>query len=173
MDFITDIYERLRGVSWESLFFTLRDVFLVLDALLIVAFIYVFVMALRFRPLFVLNPRPKKRAAILQNRKLQERWVAIVGKARRRPPQSLTLGIIEADSFIDDVLKKMDLRGEHMADRMEQLTRMDLKSADNLWKAHRVRNDLVHTSGFTLSKGDAERALQYYEDFLKEVGMLG
>ena len=89
------------------------------------------------------------------------------------PPQSLTLGIIEADSFIDDVLKKMDLRGEHMADRMEQLTRMDLKSADNLWKAHRVRNDLVHTSGFTLSKGDAERALQYYEDFLKEVGMLG
>ncbi len=144
---------------------------MVLDVILIVLFIYVFVRALEYRPHFVFNPKPRKRSP-LKDRKLRERWQAILKKAGSNPPQSFTLAVIEADGFVDDVLKKMNLPGEHMADRLEKLGRLKIKTAERLWRAHRIRNDLVHTPGFVLQPQDAKNVLGDYEAFLKEIGLL-
>lgn len=173
MEFIQSAPQWFLGLPWEVIFFTARDVFTVLNVILIVAFAFVFVKTLQFIPKYVLNPKPaKKKGLILKDKALEERWHGIVQKAHGSPPQSLTLGIIEADSFVDDVLKRMELKGEHMADRLERLGYRNLKSLEKLWKAHRLRNDLVHTPGFALAETDAKRVLGDYEEFLKEVGVL-
>jgi hypothetical protein len=59
-----------------------------------------------------------------------------------------------------------------MADRLEQLNRADLPSLDDLWRAHRIRNDLVHTVGFTLTPNETREILGVYEKFLLELGAL-
>lgn len=173
MEFIQSVPQWFLSLPWKSIFFTARDVFIVLDVILIIAFVFVFIRALQFRPKFVLNPKPaKERGLILKDKALEKHWQEIVQKAYGSPPQSLTLGIIEADSFVDGILKRMELKGEHMADRLERLGYRNLKSMEKLWKAHRLRNDLVHTPGFTLAETDAKRVLGDYEKFLKEVGVL-
>ena len=171
MEFLNGIYQWFGGIPWRGVFFSLRWILLVLDVILLVFFVYVFVRALEHRSHFVFNPEPKKRSP-LKDPKLRERWQAIIKKAGNSPPQSLTLAVIEADGFVDDVLKKMNLPGEHMADRMERLSRRELKTAERLWRAHRIRNDLVHTPGFVLSPADAKNVLGDYEAFLKEIGLL-
>lgn len=174
MELIQNIYQWFADISWGRIFFALRYVFIVLDVILIALFIYVFVQALKFRPPLIFNPvaRAKKKAP-LKDEKLMKRWQEILRKAESAPPQSLTLGVIEADGLVDDVLKKMNLPGEHMADRLERLAARDLKSINKLWQAHRIRNDLVHTPGFVLNPVDAKRVLEDYEAFLKEIGLFG
>lgn len=171
MEFLQNIYQWFINLPWRDTFFVLRWIFIVLDVILLVAFVYVFIRALEFRPKFFFNLKPKKRSP-LKDPKLLKRWQEIMRKAASSPPQSLTLAIIEADSFVDDVLKKMNVAGEHIADRLERLGRRDLKTIDRLWKAHRIRNDLVHTPGFTLPPADAKNVLENYEAFLKEIGLL-
>ena len=59
-----------------------------------------------------------------------------------------------------------------MADRLEQLDLTQINTLDNIWRAHRLRNQLVHTPGYSVNQVDAQRFLKYYEDFLKEIGVL-
>ncbi|MBI4034104.1 MAG: hypothetical protein HY378_00965 [Candidatus Brennerbacteria bacterium] len=172
MEILNAIYQWTIGVEGRGLLFTLRWIFLVLDVILLALFIYVFTRALEYRPDFIFAPKPRKRPSSLRDPKFLGRWETILKKADSKPPESLTLAIVEADSFVDDVLKKMNLAGEHMADRLERLDRRDLKSIDRLWKAHRIRNDLVHTPGFTVPAADAKGILGDYEAFLKEIGLL-
>ncbi|MFH0712247.1 MAG: hypothetical protein V2A55_00080 [Candidatus Jorgensenbacteria bacterium] len=171
MRFLIDTYQWFVSLPWKDAFFGLRWILIVLNVFLLVLFVFVFVKALEYRPHFLFNPKPRKRSP-LKDRKLRERWQMIIKKAGNAPPQSLTLAVIEADGFVDDVLKKMDLPGEHMADRLERLGRLKLKTADRLWRAHRIRNDLVHTPGFVLPPADAKSVLGDYEAFLLEIGLL-
>ncbi len=144
---------------------------MVLNVFLLIFFVAIFMKSLEYRPRFFFNPKPRKWSP-LKDPKLLERWLKILRKAGTSPPQSLTLAIIEADSFVDDILRKMNLSGEHMADRLERLGRRKLKTVDKLWKAHRIRNDLVHTPGFSLPPAEAKKILGDYEAFLREIGLL-
>ena len=172
MNFIQSVFQWLSGIPWGNIFFTLRIVFIVLDIILIILFVYVFFKSLPFRPKFVFNPKPDKKSLLVRDATLKKHWQEIIRKAYNSPPQSLTLGIIEADGFIDDILKRMGLKGEHMADRLESLGNRGLKTVEKLWKVHKIRNDLVHTPGFILSLTDAKGVLRNYELFLKEIEVL-
>jgi len=156
------------------LFSIIRDAFIVLDVLLLFGFVWALAHAWKFRPNFDFKQTPgsEKKIGTLRARITQERWQAIVKKFALGTAEALRLSVIEADTLVDSVLKGMGLEGEHMADRLGNLDAGDLKSMDNLWRAHRMRNDLVHTPGFTLAPKEAKMALDGYEAFLEELGAL-
>jgi hypothetical protein len=66
----------------------------------------------------------------------------------------------------------MQIPGEHLADRLSNLDQDDIKSMNRVWRAHRLRNDLVHTPGFAVSPSDAQQAMDDYEAFLKEMEVI-
>lgn len=166
---LNDAYKWFIGLPWLNIYGVVKAVIITLDIVLITAFIWVFVKALEYRPKFLFNPKPRKKKAIIKDPEIANGWRLILEKSRLSPPQSFTIGIIEADKFVDDILKKMGIQGEHMADRLEKLNNHDLKTLDNLWRAHRVRNDLVHTPDFEVSEVDVREILEAYESFLKEI----
>ena len=163
------------NVPWTYVWSLTHDFVVAFDIALVAGLIYVLMELEPYRPHFVRDPKKyvhsEKKIATLRDAGLVKKWQAIVEKSESMPPQSLTLGIIEADSFVDDVLKRMSLPGEHMADRLDKLG-SDLKTIDAVWKAHRVRNDVVHTPGYFLSPRDARKILKDYEAFLKELEVL-
>jgi len=164
------IIDFFRDFPWERTFWSVRFVFIVLDILLVIFFVVIFAKALKFRPKFYFRPeRVAKQKKRIKERIWVAHWNHILEKARKNPPQSLFLAILEADSLVDNVLKKAGVPGEHMADRLERLAGRNLKTIDRLWRAHKVRNDLAHTPGFTLDSHDAEQILSDYEAFLKEI----
>lgn len=107
--------------------------------------------------------KPKKNPAILKY------WTAIIKKANTGTPENLRSAVLEADALVDFFLKQAGYAGEHMADRLGQISRTGVKSVEKAWETHRLRNDIAHTPGFVVSSKRAEQALLAVRDFLKEM----
>ena len=176
VDFVHGIGNFFGAIPFGYLFSLFHDVVLALDVGLVCILVFLYFELKQFRPKFFTNPRDalkgEKRVPTLRDAGIAVRWKSIREKAEAAPPQSLTLGIIEADSFVEDMLKRMGIGGEHMADRLEKIDTGDLQTLDKLWTAHRARNNLVHSPGYVMTEFDARTYLKDYEDFLRELGVL-
>ena len=133
---------------------------------------YALLQAWHFHPKFELEREKAKKILTLRDALMKERWEAITKKFSLGTAESMRLAVIEADALVDTALKNMDIPGDHLADRLSNLDTEDLTTVNRLWRAHRLRNDLVHTPGFSLSSSDAELALNDYEAFLREIEVL-
>jgi hypothetical protein len=157
----------------SPVFESMRNTFLFLDALLVVLFFFAFAKSWKYRPKLHPNVRVAHKGFTLRDEAMKRRWDAVKARAESGSGDSLRLAVIEADKLADDALKQLGLQGEHMADRLGKVSESQVHTLDRLWRAHRVRNDLVHSPGFSLSATDAKRVIGDYEAFLKEVKVLG
>ena len=178
MTFLTNIYQSLANFPWEGFYYTARIVFIALDVVLFIGFIWVLKKAWEYRPDLVSSFRRREEKVITEAElkfnvpRYTSHWKAIKDKSTTNPPESLTLAIVAADNLVGDALDEMGLEGEHIADKLEKLNPRELKTLNNLWRAHRIRNDLVHTTGFEIKGDEASEVLNIYESFLKEIGAL-
>lgn len=165
---MTPFSTMLQGGPFYVPYIVIRFLFLFLDAVLLVGIIYV---VLRIRELRIRLPEPTAPPLPLAvlDPKLKVKWKAILHNADTNPPHSYVTAIIEADKFVDDILKKLSLSGEHMADRLESLTDRNIKSLERVWRAHRIRNELVHSPDYEILRSDAEEVLKAYQGLLSEL----
>lgn len=141
------------------------------DLILIAIFTYLLLVVQEFRP--NLYPRrPAPRSTTLSRAVLREQWDAIKARFNDGTPEGRKLAIIEADKFVDYILKESGFQGEHMADRLERLAPHNLRSFERVWRAHKIRNEIVHAVGYDISESLAKQALSDYEAFLVEVRIL-
>ncbi len=99
-----------------------------------------------------------------------ERWQEIKGHLDGENPIEWKMAIIEADSLIDDIMKKIGYQGENLGERLKAIEASDFDNLNNIWEAHKVRNRLVHEPGkIVLSKEEAKDAIWKYEKALKEL----
>lgn len=160
------------GVFWSGVYEVVRVVFIVVDIALFCALVYTIIHAWEYHP--HLSPRrlSEKRTFNLRNALLKERWQQILKRANMASPDALKLAVIDADKVVDDALRQLGFEGSTMAERLTNLSSDELKTLDRLWRAHRVRNSLVHTPGYQVQPEAAKEAIQNYEAFLKEVKLL-
>jgi hypothetical protein len=156
--------------SWQFGLEIARWFFLVLDAVLLFGAVYFLRKGLKIRPEFTLKHTPRERFMLLKNdASLQMAWEKIKAKAETNPPASYVLTIIEADTFVDDVLKRLGLPGNTMMERLEKLNSQEFSRLEDLRRAHRIRNALVHRPGFTVTREQAVEMMGTYEAFLSEL----
>jgi len=175
MDFRTflDIFGAWFGkVDWKGLYIEIRNVGITVNFFFITAFIYSLIRAYQVRPKLIPLRKLKRRTITLKSQSLKDAWIKISERAKLQDVQTLVLCIIEADSLADEALRRLGLRGDHMADRLEKLSPLEVRSLNRLWQAHRVRNDLVHSPGFQVTEAEANETLRSYEDFLREIGAI-
>jgi len=78
--------------------------------------------------------------------------------------------ILEADSILDDIIKKIGYQGETFGDRLSQIKPAQFKNINEAWEAHKVRNRIAHEGEkFSLTKDEAERVIGLFEKALKEL----
>ena len=168
-DTLVDFLEDVPGFEIAHVIWVVFKVlFIIADFLLLGGFIFSFIKGWGYRPQLEPQEAAGRRTKTLLRTVYKERWEGILKKSSGSA-DSLRLTVIEADSLIDDILKNMGLPGETMADRLSNLPSDSMRSVEGLWRAHRLRNDLVHTSGFPLSAEEARRALDAYQAFLTEI----
>lgn len=92
-------------------------------------------------------------------------WNSIREKVSREPKHAL----IEADKLLDFVLKKRGYTGS-LADKMKSAEKV-FSHADDLWRAHKLRNRSVHEIGFEISEQQARRAISFYKQALWDLGI--
>jgi len=99
-----------------------------------------------------------------------ERWQEIKGHLDGENPIEWKMAIIEADSLLDDIMKRIGYQGENLGERLKMIEKSDLNNLNNIWEAHKVRNRLVHEPGkITLSKEEAKDTIWKYEKALREL----
>ena len=154
-----------------SLYEFFKTVFIILDIFLFFFVIFLFVKSWRFRPKFIMTPEGEK-TYTLGTAILKERWESIISRSKINSADSIKASIIDADNLVEDLLDRMRIEGESMTEKMEKLSTADFKTLNQLSSAHHVRNRLVHEPGFSLSHEEANKVLENYSSFFKEIGAI-
>ena len=151
---------------------SVRPIVMILDALLIGFMTFTILEIWQIQPHVRLRrmhiskeDHAKKHAPVFD-----KQWAAILARMKEDTPDHFRLAIIEADALVDEFLRYVGYEGEHMADRLSKLKTTHIKSLNNVWNAHRLRNSIVHAPGTHITSGEAERAISAYEAFFKEMG---
>lgn len=169
------VFGHVLGQTWQS---WMAPLFIAVDAFLVIVLIYSTVKVWHIRgrisiydpPTHTHGPaRGENAPAPKKNTKILTYWAAIIKKANTGTPENLRSAVLEADALVDFFLKSAGYGGEHMADRLGQISRSGVKSLEGVWDAHRLRNEIAHTPGFVVTSKAAEKALLAVRDFLKEM----
>jgi hypothetical protein len=77
--------------------------------------------------------------------------------------------IIEADIMLDDVLARQGYVGDGVGEKLKSIEPSELKSLQDAWEAHKVRNQIAHEgSSFDLTESLARRTIARYGNVFRE-----
>jgi hypothetical protein len=108
----------------------------------------------------------------LPKKQTQKKWEDILRKIQQGDEDSYKMAVIEADKMFDDILVRIGTSGQDMGERLKQLTEAQISNLDEIWRAHKLRNSLVHDPDFELKRPQAEEAVRFFEKALKELQVL-
>ncbi|HXK37638.1 MAG TPA: hypothetical protein VJ579_01065 [Candidatus Paceibacterota bacterium] len=100
------------------------------------------------------------------------KWERIEKLAASMNASDWRIAILEADSILDDIIKKMGYPGETMGERMEAIPESAFPYLQEAWRVHKLRNVLAHEGDYDLQKGEMEDAIDAYHLIFKEAGYL-
>jgi len=101
-----------------------------------------------------------------------KKWTRVKARLGRGWESEAKLSIIEADQLLNDLLKRMGYVGKSLGERLKQLDKEKLPNIEQVWEAHKIRNNLVHDSNYKLSLAKAEQALDIYSQTFKHLEAL-
>jgi len=102
-----------------------------------------------------------------------ERWELVQKHISSNNENDWRLAIIEADSILDDMVKKMGYEGESLGERLKSADVEDFNSIQSAWEAHKIRNRIAHDgSDFEITNREARRVLGLYEKVFNEFGYI-
>jgi len=87
-------------------------------------------------------------------------------------PNDLKMAVMEADTILNDALRYAGIHGVNLGDRLKNIKRGQIPNIEDIWAAHKLRNEIAHGMNITLKRDMAERALEAYEVALKNLGAL-
>ena len=112
------------------------------------------------------------RAIMDKKEKTKEEWNVIRRKLGSANPVDYKLAIIEADDFIDGIIKGLGYAGDNFGERLENIPEEHIVNVSGMKQAHQVRNKIIHDDNFVLSQNDALGVLSQYEEFLRSFGVI-
>jgi hypothetical protein len=143
---------------------------------LIVAVIFVILVAVFVSLLVRRKPSSQfsMRTTSLDKSLVQNKWSEIEQTFSLGGASHLKTSILEADKLVDYTLKARGVKGNTFGERLKNSKSKFINYSDynNLWFAHKVRNNIAHESMHDLSFAEAKRAIEYFKKALQELGAL-
>ena len=100
---------------------------------------------------------------------MAHRWENALKHINSDNPNDWKQAIIEADIILGDLLTKMGYRGETIGEQLKRVTTGDMKSLNEVWEAHKVRNQIAHEgSSFSINHHEAKNVIGMYRKVFEE-----
>ncbi|MBI1984666.1 MAG: hypothetical protein HYS60_00960 [Candidatus Wildermuthbacteria bacterium] len=96
-------------------------------------------------------------------RKMAQRWQKALARLQTANEAEYKLAIIDADSMLDESLKRLGFGGANLEERLKLLTPVILPNVKDVERVHALRNNIVHDPNFILSLDQARDAMEVYE----------
>lgn len=98
-------------------------------------------------------------------------WLKIERQLIKDQESSYHMAILNADKLLDQALKQKGAKGTTMGERMKASQSL-WSSANNIWTAHKIRNQIAHETDARVSYNDTRRSLAAYKQALKDLGAI-
>lgn len=157
-------------------FFTFWDTFrtasTIISLLLLTGIVYAFI---RFRQV-VKDEKSKSQklgTESIREAKLKEerdeRWERVLKHINSDNPNDWRQAILEADTILDEVITRAGYPGETLGEKMRGIERGDIRTIDEAWEAHKVRNRIAHDGAeFGLTRRETLRIIELYRRVFEE-----
>lgn len=104
-------------------------------------------------------------------KKTFKQWLKILQRLETGKEAESKLAVIEADSLLNEILEKTGYSGETIGERLKHLDSVTLPNIEEVWQAHKTRNNVVHDPDYHLTLEQAKKTLAIYEQALRELEM--
>lgn len=112
---------------------------------------------------------PAYDATAVSDPALSHRWENVVKHIESQNENDWKQAIINADIILDEILTKIGYQGESVGEKLRRVESSDMKSLNDAWEAHKVRNAIAHDgSGFSINQHDAKRVMNLYKKVFEE-----
>ncbi len=123
-----------------------------------------------FSKLFKISNIGRMTVSTQTKSRIQSDWNQIKILIDGGSPSQMRQALITADKALDNALRDV-VAGETMGERLKSASnKFDKVTYDKIWRAHKMRNALVHESGYEPSYGMLKNAI---EDLRKGLNKLG
>ncbi len=121
---------------------------------------------------FLLGKKSLYGAVKVETRNIIDKdWKNIEILLNQKGPSQLRQALITADKSLDNALKDV-VEGENMGERLKKSENLYSRDLYNkLWEAHKVRNSLVHESGYEPPHFVVTESINNLKEGLKVLGI--
>ena len=102
----------------------------------------------------------------------QKRWDGFEERLKSDRESDWKLVLIEADKLLEDEFRAAGFEGDGLGNMLRRLDQSKLANLDAAWRAHRVRNDIVHNPQSELTAFEAKVALENFGAALRELEVI-
>ncbi|MBU1110615.1 hypothetical protein KKB83_03295 [Patescibacteria group bacterium] len=113
-----------------------------------------------------------KTLSVGEREQIRQGWIKIQALIEAPGASASNQAVIKADKLLDFALKKMRMKGETLGERLKNAQKRfsSYDIYDTAWKAHKIRNAVVHETGYDLTKVTARSVLKQYKAVLSDLG---
>lgn len=187
-NFITSSY------FWNNVYLIGKSIFILLSFILTVGIIWLIIKISNFRQKLniqnasqeykkitispEINPSektPEKESVSIPDQTSElakSKWEEIMMKIDSESEEDWKMSIIKADTLLDTILKRNGYPGETVKERLNYIKHENILDMNRIFEAHRARNEIVHNTGFSLSKNDALKFLKIYKKALEDLKII-
>jgi hypothetical protein len=121
-----------------------------------------------------LRAQEKKYAELYYgNRTKNTRWDDVEQHIASPNPSDWRLAIIEADIMLEEAFAELGLAGNTLGERLKSASPTQIRTLDDAWRAHRVRNEIAHAGAdFVLTKKLADDTIAQFKRVFIELGKI-
>lgn len=120
-----------------------------------------------------INAKKKGLAAIQLTNVKSKRFEVVRKHMESENPAEWRLAIIEADSLLEEMVKRMGYSGTTLGEMLKNIEISDFTTLNDAWEAHKTRNQIAHQgSAFLLTKREAKRIVGLYENVFREFDII-
>lgn len=105
-------------------------------------------------------------------RKMTQRWQKTQARLETAQEAEYKLAVIEADSMLDEALKRMSFPGVTVDERLQNLSTAIVANVEELRQAHALRNNVVHDPNFRLSLDEARKTISAFEKAFQSLDLI-
>ena len=118
------------------------------------------------------EPKQRRRLTGADREFIMQEWQEIQQLVDLNKPSARNQALIRADKLVDHALKVVssgETMGERLKNAQDAFSSWDVY--DDLWKAHKIRNKMVHEAGFEPPYYTVKDALEKIKRGLRDLGV--
>ena len=113
-----------------------------------------------------------KHRHVLNKAQYQSDFLAIEQSLVKNQSSTYALAVLEADKLLDRALIELKIPGRTLGERLKKCDAKQFSQLNQVWRAHKLRNQIAHEPQFKLNYATAKRALAIFRLALKDLGAI-